>query len=157
MSRYFATTRSDTPSRGPDSGESGYEPIFTLTGCNSLARSAIIILHMPPSWIRTTVCIYLTALALTSMPITVGLFGWCPCGCLPETLVPYDHDPAEPASNGEHHHDSQHCRGCQVLSYCPLVGELPLTEWLDAGPLAADCQEQIPPTHAVRLIRPPRA
>ena len=100
------------------------------------------------------------ALIVTSMPVTVGLLGWCPCGCLPEALVANDpkDDPSQPASSGEHHHhDSQHCRSNQAVSYCPLVDELPLTEWLDAGPLDVDREELIPPTHAVRLIRPPRA
>ena len=95
------------------------------------------------------------------MPVYVGLLGWCPCGCIPETLgypESGDDDPSQPKSPGEnHHHDSEHCRGCHGMPYCPLIVEPPFTEWTDAGRLAVEPDEQLPPHHVIRLIRPPRA
>src|SRR4051812_368737 len=114
---------------------------------------------MPHSWIRASAIVYLTALSLTSMPITVGLLGWCPCGCMPEALIypeAGDDDPSQHTSGKEHHHDSQHCRG-QAMPYCPLLAEPPQTERVDAGPLIAEIEQQLPCIQVNPLLRPPRA
>jgi hypothetical protein len=116
---------------------------------------------MSPICNRLTALVYLAAMTLTSMPVYVGLLGWCPCGCVPEALVypeADDSDPTQPQSPGEHHHhDSQHCRGCNLTSYCPVVVELPFAEWADAGLIAAEPEQQLPPHHVAPLLRPPRA
>lgn len=114
----------------------------------------MIYVVMPRTWIRASVLIYLTALGLTSMPIAVGLLGWCPCGCLPDTLV-YD-DPQQPPGD-DHDHDSQRCHGCHAVSYCLPTVDMPACEWLDAGPLAAESEPRLPPIHINPLLRPPRA
>jgi hypothetical protein len=111
---------------------------------------------MPSPWRRATTLAYLAALVLTSLPVSAGLLGWCPCGCLPETLVntpvPGDSAPGE----GDHH-DSDHCRGTQHLPYGPLPADELVAERVDAGTLAAEADELLPPTHHAPLIRPPRA
>jgi hypothetical protein len=115
---------------------------------------------MPIRYTRLTALTYLAALALTSMPVYVGLLGWCPCGCIPEALVASNQnndDPSQAPAEREHHHDSHHCKGCQALSYCPLIGEPMQTLWADAGPLVVECSDLLPPGHVVRQIRPPRA
>jgi len=108
-------------------------------------------------WNRLTALVYLTALMLTSMPITVGILGWCPCGCLPEALVYPDRD-GDSHSHDEdhHHHHSSHCRGVQGLPYCPVFDEFPQTILVEAGLIAVVINEELPPSHVSRLLRPPR-
>jgi hypothetical protein len=115
---------------------------------------------MPKSTIRITALTYLAALALTSMPVYVGLLGWCPCGCIPEVLVSSDQssdDQSQSPSEREHQHDSHHCKGCLALSYCPLIVEAIQTEWTDAGPLVVESSNSLLPGHEVPQIRPPRS
>jgi hypothetical protein len=109
---------------------------------------------------RTSAIVYLAAVLLTSLPISVGLLGWCPCGCIPDAIVsaPINKDDSsKPTPAQEDHHDSHQCRGCNGLPYCPMLAEPPQVEWADAGQLVIESTDLLPPSHFVRLIRPPRA
>jgi hypothetical protein len=105
---------------------------------------------------RLAAFIYLTVAAATSLPVSVGLLGWCPCGCLPETLGPSSE--SEHSDNGDsHHNDSHHCRGICTTSYCPLVADVNVAVADHTGEVEPDLEQHIPFTFNVRLIRPPRA
>mgnify|MGYP001252719022 CR=1 FL=1 len=105
---------------------------------------------------RITAVSYLAVLVFTSMPVSVGLLGWCPCGCLPATLGDPDSSKGESESEGHHDSDSSHCRGCHPLPYCPLLDHPPTTQQSISGEVAVEATVQIPPANDLFLIRPPR-
>lgn len=114
---------------------------------------------MSPTFLRAAAILYLAAAALTSLPITAGLLGWCPCGCTPEALV-YQYpseDGSEPSSSSDDSHDSHRCHGCHPLPYCPLLTDAPSAEWIASGSVALESIDSALPHHVIRLIRPPRA
>ena len=113
---------------------------------------------MHPTLIQLSAIIYLVGALLTSLPVTVGLLGWCPCGCLPSALVyPSADDKNDSASGSDHHdHDCSHCRGHSTITYCSTMVELPLIDCFDCGTLALDTDHQLPAGDLVPPIRPPR-
>jgi hypothetical protein len=116
--------------------------------------------RMTPRSIRIAAIIYLAVIAATSLPVTVGLLGWCPCGCIPDVLGPAGSTPdGERSESGDsHHHDSHHCRAGCATPYCPLLTEVCLAGSSDeVGQLVVEFEQHVPFTFHAPLIRPPRA